>query len=160
MNESIVLQPIGRIHSPFKHAVGMPIQTIAAQQHEGKIEVFAPFAAGLRDVQEFQYLILLTHLHEATEKLEVVPFMDTSSHGVFATRAPARPNRIGLSIVELLGMDGCWLHFRGNDMLDGTPVLDIKPYVPQLDVRETERIGWFARGLDQLPGRLSDERMR
>lgn len=160
MNESIVLQPIGRVHSPFKHAVGMPIQTIAAQQHEGKIEVFAPFAAGLRDVQEFQYLILLTHLHEATEKLEVVPFMDTSSHGVFATRAPARPNRIGLSIVELLSMDGCWLHFRGNDMLDGTPVLDIKPYVPQLDVRETERIGWFARGLDQLPGRLSDERMR
>lgn len=160
MNESIVLQPIGRVHSPFKHAVGMPIQTVAAQQHEGKIEVFAPFAAGLRDVQEFQYLILLTHLHEATEKLEVVPFMDTSSHGVFATRAPARPNRIGLSIVELLGMDGCWLHFRGNDMLDGTPVLDIKPYVPQLDVRETERIGWFARGLDQLPDRLSDERMR
>lgn len=160
MNESIVLQPIGRVHSPFKHAVGMPIQTVAAQQHEGKIEIFAPFAAGLRDVQEFQYLILLTHLHEATEKLEVVPFMDTSSHGVFATRAPARPNRIGLSIVELLGMDGCWLHFRGNDMLDGTPVLDIKPYVPQLDVRETERIGWFARGLDQLPGRLSDERMR
>ena len=160
MNESIVLQPIGRVHSPFKHAVGMPIQTVAAQQHEGKIDVFPPFAAGLRDVQEFQYLILLTHLHEATEKLEVVPFMDTSSHGVFATRAPARPNRIGLSIVELLGMDGCWLHFRGNDMLDGTPVLDIKPYVPQLDVRETERIGWFARGLDQLPGRLSDERMR
>ncbi|ACY32968.1 tRNA (N6-threonylcarbamoyladenosine(37)-N6)-methyltransferase TrmO [Comamonas thiooxydans] len=160
MNESIVLQPIGRVHSPFKHAVGMPIQTVAAQQHEGKIKVFSPFAAGLRDVQEFQYLILLTHLHEATEKLEVVPFMDTSSHGVFATRAPARPNRIGLSIVELLGMDGCWLHFRGNDMLDGTPVLDIKPYVPQLDVRETERIGWFARGLDQLPGRLSDERMR
>ncbi|KGG94730.1 MULTISPECIES: tRNA (N6-threonylcarbamoyladenosine(37)-N6)-methyltransferase TrmO [Comamonas] len=160
MNESIVLQPIGRVHSPFKHAVGMPIQTVAAQQHEGKIEVFAPFAAGLRDVQEFQYLILLTHLHEATEKLEVVPFMDTSSHGVFATRAPARPNRIGLSIVELLGMDGCWLHFRGNDMLNGTPVLDIKPYVPQLDVRETERIGWFARGLDQLPDRLSDERMR
>ncbi|MCO8249935.1 MULTISPECIES: tRNA (N6-threonylcarbamoyladenosine(37)-N6)-methyltransferase TrmO [Comamonas] len=160
MNESIVLQPIGRVHSPFKHAVGMPIQTVAAQQHEGRIEVFAPFAAGLRDVQEFQFLILLTHLHEATEKLEVVPFMDTSSHGVFATRAPARPNRIGLSIVELLGMDGCWLHFRGNDMLDGTPVLDIKPYVPQLDVRETERIGWFARGLDQLPDRLSDERMR
>ena len=138
----------------------MPIQTVAAQQHEGKIEVFPPFAAGLRDVQEFQYLILLTHLHEATEKLEVVPFMDTRSHGVFATRAPARPNRIGPSIVELLGTDGCWLHFRGNDMLDGTPVLDIKPYVPQLDVRETERIGWFARGLDQLPSRLSDERMR
>lgn len=111
-------------------------------------------------MQEFQFLILLTHLHEATEKLEVVPFMDTSSHGVFATRAPARPNRIGLSIVELLGMDRCWLHFRDNDMLDGTPVLDIKPYVPQLDVRETEGIGWFARGLDQLPGRLSDERMR
>ena len=156
----VMMRPIGRVHSPFVSTVGMPIQTVAATEHCGHIEVFAPYAAGLRDVQEFQYLIVLTHLHEAAEKLEVTPFMDTHSHGVFATRAPARPNRIGLSIIELLRVEDMTLHFRGNDMLDGTPVLDIKPYVPKLDVRQTERIGWFAKGLTQLPGKLSDDRMR
>ena len=157
---SVTMRPIGRVHSPFVSTVGMPIQTVAATEHSGHIEVFAPYAPGLRDVQEFQYLIVLTHLHEAGEKLEVTPFMDTQSHGVFATRAPARPNRIGLSIIELLRVEGTTLYFRGNDMLDGTPVLDIKPYVPKLDVRQTERIGWFAKGLTQLPGKLSDDRMR
>lgn len=155
----ITMQAIGLVHSPFKQTAGMPIQTVAAKQHEGKIEVFAPYRPGLRDIQDFQYLIVLTHLHQATEKLEVIPFMDTLSHGVFATRAPARPNRIGLSIIELLTIEDGWMHFRGNDMLDGTPVLDIKPYVPQLDVRETKRIGWFSKGLEQLPSKLSDERM-
>ena len=130
---AITMRAIGRVHSPFKSTVGMPIQTVAAGEYTGHIEVFAPFAAGLRDVQEFQYLIVLTHLHEAVEKLEVTPFMDTQSHGVFATRAPARPNRIGLSIIELLRVDGCRLEFRGNDMLDGTPVLDIKPYFSELN---------------------------
>ena len=160
MTDLIQLRPIGVIRSPFTHTTGMPIQAVAAGQHHGQIEVFEAFASDLRDVQEFQYLIVLTHLHEAVEKLEVTPFMDTVSHGVFATRAPARPNRIGFSIVELLRVDGCTLHFCGNDMLDGTPVLDIKPYVPQLDVRQTERIGWFAKGLEQLPSKLSDDRMR
>ena len=157
---TITMRPIGRVHSPFKSTVGMPIQTVAAAEHCGHIEIFESFAAGLRDVQEFQYLIVLTHLHEAVEKLEVTPFMDTASHGVFATRAPARPNRIDLSIIELLRLDGGKLEFRGDDMLDGTPVLDIKPYIPRLDARSTERIGWFAEGLMQLPGKLSDDRMR
>lgn len=79
--------------------------------------------------------------------------------GVFATRAPARPNRIGLSIVRLLSVDGRVLHFEGNDMVDGTPVLDIKPYVPQLDVRETTRIGWFARRVEKVGETRSDDRM-
>ena len=157
---SITMRPIGRVHSPFVSTVGMPIQTVAATEHSGHIEVFTPYAPGLRDVQDFQYLIVLTHLHEAAEKLEVTPFMDTQSHGVFATRAPARPNRIGLSIIELLRVEGTTLYFRGNDMLDGTPVLDLKPYVPKLDERQTERIGWFAKGLTQLSGKLSDDRMR
>ena len=100
------------------------------------------------------------HLHRCEkELLEVVPFLDTDSHGVFATRAPARPNRIGLSIVRLQSVDGCTLHFTGNDMLDQTPVLDIKPYVPRFDVRSTERIGWFASRLDQLPQVRADDRM-
>ncbi|MBB6576985.1 tRNA-Thr(GGU) m(6)t(6)A37 methyltransferase TsaA [Comamonas odontotermitis] len=160
MNDIITMRPIGTIRSPFHSTQGMPIQTVAAADAEGELEVFEAFAAGLRDIEGFAYLILLTHLHQATEKLEVVPFMDTESHGVFATRAPARPNRIGLSIVQLVQVHGHVLRFRGNDMLDGTPVLDIKPYVPQLDVRSTERIGWFSQGLQHLPSAKSDDRMR
>ena len=159
MPDTIRLQPIGRIHSPFTSTTGMPIQTVAAAEVTGHVEVFEAFAPGLRDIQHFDYLILLTHLHQASEKLEVVPFMDTQSHGGFATRSPARPNRLGLSIVRLLRVEGSALHFSGNDMLDGTPVLDIKPYVPALDVRSTARIGWFEQGLAKLPT-LSDDRMR
>ena len=160
LDRPIAMCPIGRIHSPFTQTTGMPIQTVAAGQHSGRIEVFEAFAPGLRDIEGFGYLIVLTHLHQAVEKLEVTPFMDDATHGVFATRAPARPNRIGFSIVAVDAVDGRWIDFHGNDMLDGTPVLDIKPYVPALDVRDTDRIGWFAKGLQQLPTKLSDERMR
>ena len=159
-DSTIILRPIGRVASPWRSPVGMPVQTVAAPDSEGHIEIFEEFAPGLRDIEGFEYLIVLTHLHEAVEKLEVTPFMDTQSHGVFATRAPARPNRIGLSIVRLVRVQGRHLHFRGNDMIDGTPVLDLKPYVPALDVRQTERIGWFDQGLRQLPGLLSDGRMK
>lgn len=159
MTDIITLRPIGIIHSPFHTTQGMPIQTVAAASIEGELEIFEEFAMGLRDIEGFEYLILITHLHQAVEKLEVVPFMDTVSHGVFATRAPARPNRIGLSIVQLIQVKGCVLSFRGNDMLDATPVLDIKPYVPQLDVRVTEQIGWFGHGLKRLPSTVSDDRM-
>ncbi|MEG0001901.1 MAG: tRNA (N6-threonylcarbamoyladenosine(37)-N6)-methyltransferase TrmO [Comamonas sp.] len=159
MHSPIAMRPIGVVRSPFTTKAGMPIQTVAAADACARLEVFPEYAAGLRDIEGFEYLMLITHLHQATEKLEVVPFMDTQSHGVFATRAPARPNRLGLSIVRLLRVQANCLHFEGNDMLDGTPVLDIKPYVPALDVRATERIGWFAHGLAQLPTMLSDNRM-
>ena len=159
MTDTITLRPIGIIHSPFQSTQGMPIQTVAAADVEGELEVFEEFVPGLRDIEGFEFLILITHLHQAVEKLEVVPFMDTVSHGVFATRAPARPNRLGLSIVQLVQVKGRILCFRGNDMLDGTPVLDIKPYVPQLDVRSTEQVGWFGHGLRRLPGAVSDDRM-
>ncbi|MDO4968918.1 MAG: tRNA (N6-threonylcarbamoyladenosine(37)-N6)-methyltransferase TrmO [Comamonadaceae bacterium] len=155
----ITLQPIGFVQSPFQSVQGMPIQTVAAEGVEGMLQVLPQFQPGLRDIEGFEFLMLFTHLHQAVEKLEVVPFMDTQSHGVFATRAPARPNRLGFSIVQLISVqEGC-LHFRGNDMLDGTPVLDIKPYVPALDIRWTERIGWFQQGLQRLPTTQSDGRM-
>lgn len=160
MTDTIAMRPIGAIRSPYRATQGMPIQTVAAADVEGELEVFAQFAEGLRDIEGFEYLILLTHLHQAVEKLQVVPFMDTASHGVFATRVPARPNRIGLSIVRLVEVKGRVLRFAGNDMLDGTPVLDIKPYVPALDVRQTERIGWFEQGLRRLPSTVSDDRMK
>lgn len=156
----IVSRPIGVIHSRFTDPQGMPIQTAGAPQESAQLEVFAEFAAGLKDIEGFEYLILLTHLHRCPhEKLEVVPFLDDHSHGVFATRAPARPNRIGLSIVRLESVQGRVLHFSGNDMLDQTPVLDIKPYVPRFDVRSTERIGWFAARVDQVAQTRADDRM-
>ena len=155
--EPVVCRPVGVVRSRFTEAAGMPIQTAGAPGEPGRLEVFAEFAPGLRDIEGFDYF---THLHQcAHERLEVVPFLDNASHGVFATRAPARPNRLGLSIVRLLSVDGTTLHFSGNDMMDGTPVLDIKPYVPRFDVRETERVGWFGARLDQLPSTRSDDRM-
>jgi len=158
--EPVVCRPVGVVRSRFTEAAGMPIQTAGAPAASVKRQVFAEFAPGLRDIEGFDYLILVTHLHQcAHERLEVVPFLDNASHGVFATRAPARPNRLGLSIVRLLSVDGTTLHFSGNDMMDGTPVLDIKPYVPRFDVRETERVGWFGARLDQLPSTRSDDRM-
>jgi tRNA-Thr(GGU) m(6)t(6)A37 methyltransferase TsaA len=157
---SVVSRPIGVVHSRFTQASGMPIQTVGAPQETARLEVFAEFVAGLKDIEGFEYLILLTHLHQCLhERLEVIPFLDTSSHGVFATRAPARPNRIGLSIVRLESVEGRMLHFSGNDMMDQTPVLDIKPYVPHFDVRTTNRIGWFGPRLDLLPNIRSDNRM-
>ena len=158
--EPVVCRPVGVVRSRFTEAAGMPIQTAGAPDEVARLEVFPEFAAGLRDIEGFDYLILVTHLHQcAHERLEVVPFLDTVSHGVFATRAPARPNRLGLSIVRLTAVEGTTLHFSGNDMMDRTPVLDIKPYVPRFDVRETGRIGWFAQRVEQLPATRSDDRM-
>ena len=156
----IHMRAIGVVESPFQSTTGMPIQTAAAADVAGRIRVLDAFTPGLRDIEGFEFLMVLTHLHLATEKLEVVPFMDTQSHGVFATRSPARPNRIGLSIVRLVRVDANVLHFEGNDMLDGTPVLDIKPYVPTLDVRDTRRVGWFEKGLTRLSTTVSDDRMK
>lgn len=156
----VVCRPVGVIHSRFCAPVGVPIQTTGAPEEAAVLEVFPEYAVGLRDIAGFEYLILLTHLHLCEhEKLEVVPFLDDASHGVFATRSPARPNRIGLSIVRLAKVEGRQLHFYGNDMIDQTPVLDIKPYVPAFDVRSTERIGWFASKLAALPAKLADDRM-
>lgn len=157
---ALTLTAIGHVRSPFRSKVGVPIQTAGAPDVPGELIVLPPFAAGLKDLDAFENLILLTHLHlVAEESLEVVPFLDTVPRGVFATRAPNRPNRIGLSVVRLVSIDGLRIRFAGNDMVDGTPVLDIKPYVPAFDVRQTSRIGWFSAHLDQLPGKLSDGRM-
>lgn len=159
-HDPILCRPLGTVRSAFTETSGMPIQTAGSPDEPGHVEVFEEFRPGLRDIEGFDYLILLTHLHRAQERLEVVPFLDDESHGVFATRAPARPNRIGLSIVRLVALeDGGILRFTGNDMLDGTPVLDIKPYVPRFDVRETDRIGWFAKSIAQLPAVRADGRM-
>ncbi len=157
----IRVRPIGIVRSRFNSKVGVPIHSAGAPGIGGEADIFPEFVKGLRDLEQFEYLFLLTHLHlTAEEPLEVIPFLDTVARGVFATRAPSRPNRIGLSIVRLISVEGSRLSFEGNDMIDGTPILDIKPYVPAFDVRATDRIGWFAQRLSELPGKVSDDRMR
>lgn len=158
--EKVSYQPIGRVVGGYKAPAGMPLQTAASPDQPLRVDIDPAYAAGLRDLEAFEFVWLLTHLHLAkTLPLEVVPFLDTQSHGVFATRSPARPNRIGLSLVQLVRIDGTTLHCLGNDLMDGTPVLDVKPFVPRFDVRSTERIGWFADRLQHLDAARADQRM-
>lgn len=136
-------KPIGIIHSPFRSIENVPIQPWAADGIRGTIEVFSEFVAGLQDLDGFSHIVLLYHLHLVTEyRLRVVPFLDRQERGLFATRAPCRPNPIGLSIVKLVAVQGTTLEIENVDIVDGTPLLDIKPYVPTFDNREVERIGW------------------
>ncbi len=156
---AIAFTPIGLIHSPFSSPEGMPIQAAAAAQVRGRIEVEPAHAEGLADLAGFSHLILLYHFHRAASaRLTVVPFLDKKPHGVFATRAPTRPNAIGLSVVRLLEVRGNTLDVMGVDVLDGTPLLDIKPYVPEFDVHPGERIGWFAGNVTQTGQTRADDR--
>jgi len=139
------LSPIGVIHSPFKHAEGTPIQGVSRGGVEGFVEVFPSFVPGLRDLAEFERIWLIYLLDRASPvQLVVVPYMDTSERGVFATRSPARPNHVGMSAVRLLSVEQNRLLIADVDMLDGTPLLDIKPYVPAFDSFEHARAGWYA----------------
>ena len=157
--ESIIYQPIGIIHTPFKVVNGMPIQAVAAKGVLGSIELDAIYQAGLQDLSGFSHLILLYHLHLSQGyQLEVVPFLDDQPHGVFATRSPKRPNAIGLSVVKLLGIAGNRLQIEEIDVVDGTPLLDIKPYVPEFDGRITDQIGWFTARVAHVYTAQADER--
>ena len=145
----IKFRSIGTIHSPFNDLADMPIQPNGEASAPGTIEIYPDFSAGLKDLQDFSHLILLYHLHKVNQmQLIVVPFMDSEPRGVFATRAPVRPNPIGLSVVPLHKIEGNILFVDQLDVLDGTPVLDIKPYVPEFDAMIDVRIGWLkqARG--------------
>jgi len=156
---AILCRPIGFVRSRFHVPEGVPVQAAGVPHENASLEVLPEYAAGLRDIAGFDHLIFLTHFHLCgQEKLEVTPFLDDQVRGVFATRAPARPNRIGLSVVRLLSVDGCLLYFAGNDMVDGTPVLDIKPYVARFDAPAPGRIGWFEGRLDGLDARRADGR--
>lgn len=146
----IEYRPIGIIRSPHETTTGTPIQPSRARGIEGTIEIAAEYVEALTDLDGFSHIILICHLHRASEfKLKVVPYLDTELRGLFATRAPSRPNPIGLSIVRLLGIDGRVLRIEGVDLLDGTPVLDIKPYVRDFDDQTEVRCGW----LDEVRGR-------
>jgi tRNA (adenine37-N6)-methyltransferase len=140
---NIVLTPIGLIHTPFKTPSETPIQS-SRSTVEGKVEVFPEFVEGLLDIEAFSHLYLIYHLHQADQvHLWVEPFLDDQKHGVFATRHPFRPNHIGISIVQLVSRQENYLSICGVDMFDQSPLLDIKPYVPDFDVRQKVRAGWY-----------------
>jgi tRNA (adenine37-N6)-methyltransferase len=157
--EPVTYRPIGIIHTPFTSVDGMPIQPTAAVGVRGSIVLDAQFSPALLDLEGFSHLTLLYHLHEIRRaQLVVVPFLDDTPHGVFATRSPARPNPIGISTVRLLEVRECTLEIADVDMLDGTPLLDIKPYVPAFDDRHDARLGWFTDRLGRIAEVRSDPR--
>ena len=140
-----VMRPIGVIHSPFQEKEQTPIQP-SHSQAQGRVEVYPEFAAGLEDIEGFSHIILLYVFHQSSGfTLQVKPFLDDRLHGLFATRYPRRPNPIGISVVRLARREGNILQIEGVDVLDGTPLLDIKPYVSEFDLRPATRSGWLER---------------
>ena len=157
--DEIKYKPIGIVHSPFKEARGTPIQPRAAKGVNGTVEVFPEYAEGLKDVEGFSHIILIYHFHLSKKSvLKVKPYMDNERHGVFAMRGPSRPNPIGISAVRLLRIEENMLHIQDLDILDGTPLLDIKPYVPEFDTRETNKTGWLKKNVQKLPKSKDDGR--
>ncbi len=155
------LKPIGIIYTPFTKLDGMPIQPAGAAGVQGTVEVFPEYEPGLKDLEGFSHIVLLYVFHRSQGfQLQVVPFMDTKPRGLFATRAPKRPNPIGLSVVQLDRVDGCTLHVRNIDILDGTPLLDIKPYVPEFDAVADVRTGWLEEVRKTVGERQSDGRFQ
>ncbi len=155
------MNPIGIIHTPFEKLEGMPIQPAGAAGVKGTVEVFEEYSAGLKDLDGFSHIILLYHFHCSKGfNLQVVPFMDSEPRGLFATRAPNRPNAIGLSVVQLDKIESNVIHIQGVDVLNGTPLLDIKPYVPEFDARADVRTGWLEDVRRTVSGRKADGRFK
>jgi tRNA-Thr(GGU) m(6)t(6)A37 methyltransferase TsaA len=137
------IKPVGIIHSPFKSRAETPIQP-SRSAATGQVEVFKEYQEGLKDIEGFSHIVLIYWFHKAEGyALKVKPFLDDTLRGVFATRAPNRPNQIGISVVRLLELKENILYVKGIDVLDGTPLIDIKPYVPDFESVEKVKIGWI-----------------
>jgi tRNA-Thr(GGU) m(6)t(6)A37 methyltransferase TsaA len=157
--ESIEYRPIGVIHSPFLQRQGMPIQAAFAEGVSGTVELQPQYVDGLKDLEGFSHIVLLYHFHLSQGyQLQVRPFLAEEVHGVFAMRAPNRPNAIGISVVRLERIEGTKLSVSDLDVVDGTPLLDIKPYVPQFDDRADARIGWLEQAIHQARSRKANGR--
>lgn len=143
---AITFTPIGTIRTPFKRKEGMPIQSSGSKGIKGTVVLKKRFVKGLLDLEHFSHIFLIYHFHRSDSyDLQVVPFLDNQPHGIFATRAPWRPNAIGLSVVKLISVNDNILEVENVDMLDGTPLLDIKPYISQFDIHTIEKSGWINR---------------
>ena len=140
----LTVKPIGLIHSPFSRSDGAPIQPVFAEGYEGTVEVYNEFEDALLDLEGFERIWLLYWFDRASEfQSKVKPYMNDRWHGLFATRAPSRPNPIGLSCVKLLSVKANIIHISELDILDGTPLLDIKPYIGKFDCFKVKRNGWL-----------------
>lgn len=160
-NETPVeMKPIARLRTPFKTVEEMPIQSRLSSA-EGWIDLNAEYVQGLKDLEGFSHLILIYHFHKS-ERVDVQssPFVDDAVHGIFAIRSPNRPNHLGMSVVELLRIEGHQVYFKGADMLDGTPLLDLKPYIPEFDSVQNARTGWMTQLKDRLKSARSDDRFK
>jgi tRNA-Thr(GGU) m(6)t(6)A37 methyltransferase TsaA len=157
----ITYNPIGIIHSPFKDIKGMPIQPAGAKGIAGTIEIKPEYIDGLQDIEGFSHIILIYHFHLSKGySLKVKPFLDETLRGVFATRAPRRPNPIGISVVKLVKVEGTILHIEDIDIVDGTPLLDIKPYVPEFDITGGKKLGWLSKKIKKVHEVKADERFQ
>lgn len=146
MIKEIKLKPIGIIHTPYKEPKGIPIQGKFEKSVTGTIEIFPEYQKGLKDIEGFSHLILIYHFDRSKEeKLVGKPFLEDREHGIFAIRSPHRPNHLGFSIVKLKKVKGSIIIFSEVDILDGTPLLDIKPYVTHFDSRKNVKNGWIER---------------
>ena len=158
-DQQIIYQRIGIIRTPHKEIPGMPIQTANARGIRGTLEIAEEFAPGLDDLSGFSHVVLLYHFHKITKfNLKPVPFLDGTCRGLFATRAPSRVNPIGLSIVKLIAVEKNVATVEDIDILDGTPLLDIKPYIPAFDAIPQAASGWYAERLKDLPATRADDR--
>jgi tRNA-Thr(GGU) m(6)t(6)A37 methyltransferase TsaA len=147
----IVYQPIGIVHSPFTDPGTTPIQSQGAKGTAGKVELFEKYVKGLDDLDGFSHIILIYQFHLSIGfSLKVFPYLDKQERGVFSTRAPRRPNAIGMSIVQLDSIEGNVMYISDLDIIDRTPLLDIKPYVPQFDPDGKVNIGWLEKNIDLL----------
>lgn len=157
--QTVRYNPIGIIHSPLKNPSEAPLQSVSAKHIEGTVSIFPKYVAGLKDLTEFSHIFLIYHFHLSRKgSLRVKPYLDNKQHGVFATRAPARPNPIGLSLVRLKGVRDGTIYVEGLDVVDGTPLLDIKPYVPRFDIRRVVSIGWYEGKINKLQRTHADRR--
>jgi len=155
----MITKPIGIIRTPFKTKENMPIQSVGAMDREGSVEIYEEFVEGLKGLDGFSHIYLLFEFHKSDGyNLLAKPFLDDEMKGVFATRAPRRPNGIGLSIVRLISVDKNILKIGGVDMLDGTPLLDIKPYVSKFDAIENTSGGWLKDKMHKAEKHRSDDR--
>lgn len=153
------LEPIGVIRTPYTRLEDMPIQSGGGRDVQGELIIKPQYSEGLADLDGFSHIHLLYLFHRTTTtKMRVVPFLDDEPRGVFATRAPVRPNHLGLSVVELVGVEGCRVTIRNIDILDGTPLLDIKPYIKAFDGVEECRSGWMEAARAEVEAYRSDDR--
>lgn len=158
-NISITIKPVGIIHSSLKESQGSPIQPVFANDSEGVVEIYEPYREALKDLEGFERIWLIYWFHKVVEFRPLVkPYLDTVERGLFATRAPCRPNPIGMSPVSLLKIEDGKLHIADVDILDGTPLVDIKPYNSKFDKFEVQKNGWY----DHISGKegIADRRFQ